>query len=421
MSQHTESDRNDSSQHHPTQPSSVRDTDPRPASPHASAAPGAAPSTAAPVSAPSPSPATDASGAPSAADIKRWRQYLADERAEAAVYRDLAQNRAGEERAILLALAEAEGRHEAHWLQLLGDHAGKDRHASLRSRFLGFLARHFGSVFVLALAQRAESRSPYATESFATPAMVADEQIHEEVVRGLATRGRNRLAGTFRAAVFGANDGLVSNLSLVMGMAASGVGSQVVLLSGVAGLLAGALSMGAGEFISVRSQRELLAATRPTQITLAAAPLLDIEHNELLLVYLARGMSREAAEHRVAERMGLLDCDCDPSLSLRPELPESEDQHEAVGTAWGAAASSFCFFASGAIVPIIPFLLGMTGLAALVVSASLVGLALLLTGGVVGLLSGTSPATRGLRQLAIGMGAAGVTYLLGMAFGAVVG
>jgi vacuolar iron transporter family protein len=153
---------------------------------------------------------------------------------------------------------------------------------------------------------------------------------------------------------------------------------------------------------------------------LAAAPLLDIEHNELLLVYLARGMSREAAEHRVAERMGLLDCDCDPSLSLQPELPESGDQHEAVGTAWGAAASSFCFFASGAIVPIIPFLLGMTGLAALVVSGALVGLALLLTGSVVGLLSGTSPTTRGLRQLAIGMGAAGVTYLLGMVFGAVV-
>lgn len=250
--------------------------------------------------------------------------------------------------------------------------------------------------------------------------MVADEQIHEEVVRGLATRGRNRLAGSFRAAVFGANDGLVSNLSLVMGMAASGVGSQVVLLSGVAGLLAGALSMGAGEFISVRSQRELLAATRPTQITLSAAPRLDLEHNELLLVYLARGMSREAAEHRVAERTGLLDCDCDPSLSLQPELPDAEDQHEAVGTAWSAAASSFCFFASGAIIPIIPFVLGMTGVAALAVSAVLVGMALLLTGGVVGLLSGTSPTSRGFRQLAIGMGAAAVTYLLGTAFGAVV-
>jgi len=358
---------------------------------------------------------------PSSGDIKRWRQYLADERAEAAVYRDLAQNRRGEERQILLALAEAEGRHEAHWLQLLGNHAGRPRPASLRSQFLGFLARHFGSVFVLALAQRAESRSPYATDPTATPAMVADEQIHEEVVRGLATRGRNRLAGTFRAAVFGANDGLVSNLSLVMGMAASGVASSVVLLSGVFGLLAGALSMGAGEFISVRSQRELLAATRPTQITLAAAPSLDIEHNELLLVYLARGMSREAAEHRVAERMGLLDCDCDPSLSLQPELPEARDEHEAVGTAWGAAASSFCFFASGAIVPILPFVFGMTGILALVLSAVLVGVALLFTGGVVGLLSGTSPASRGLRQLAIGMGAAGATYLLGLALGAVIG
>lgn len=358
---------------------------------------------------------------PTPADIRRWRQYLADERAEAAVYRDLGQNRDGEERAILLALAEAEGRHEAHWLGLLGEHAGKPRPASLRSQFLGFLARHFGSVFVLALAQRAEGRSPYAMDPNATEAMAADEQIHEEVVRGLATRGRNRLAGTFRAAVFGANDGLVSNLSLVMGMAASGVASGVVLLSGVAGLLAGAMSMAAGEFVSVRSQRELLAATRPTQITLAAAPKLDIEHNELLLVYLARGMSHEAAEHRVAERMGLLSCDCDPSLSLQPELPETEDQHEAVGTAWGAALSSFCFFASGAIVPILPFLFGLTGVTALVVAAVLVGLALLVTGGIVGLLSGTSPLTRGLRQLGIGLGAAAVTYVLGLAFGTVVG
>jgi VIT1/CCC1 family predicted Fe2+/Mn2+ transporter len=367
---------------------------------------------------------TDASpetGKPTPADLRRWRQYLADERAEAAVYRELAQNREGEERDILLALAEAEGRHEAHWLRLLGEHAHKSRPASLRSQLLGLLARHFGSVFVLALAQRAEGRSPYAKDPNATDAMAADEQIHEEVVRGLATRGRNRLAGTFRAAVFGANDGLVSNLSLVVGMAASGVASSVVLLSGIAGLLAGAMSMAAGEFVSVRSQRELLAATRPTQITLAAAPKLDLEHNELLLVYLARGMSREAAEHRVAERMGLLSCDCDPSLSLQPELPETEDQHEAVGTAWGAALSSFCFFASGAVVPILPFLFGLTGVAALVVAGVLVGLALLVTGGIVGLLSGTSPTSRGLRQLAIGLGAAAVTYVLGLAFGTVVG
>src|SRR3990170_2532978 len=97
----------------------------------------------------------------SRSDVRRWRQYLADERAEAAVYRDLAAHRTGEEREILLALAEAEGRHEAHWLDLLGEDAGRPRRADLRTRALGLLARRFGSVFVLALAQRAEARSPY--------------------------------------------------------------------------------------------------------------------------------------------------------------------------------------------------------------------------------------------------------------------
>jgi VIT1/CCC1 family predicted Fe2+/Mn2+ transporter len=356
---------------------------------------------------------------PTRTEINRWRQYLADERAEAAVYRDLARRRDGEEREILLALAEAEGRHEQHWLDLLGSDVGRPRSASLRNRAVGLLARRFGSVFVLALAQRAESRSPYGNDADATARMAADEQIHEEVVRGLATRGRNRLSGTFRAAVFGANDGLVSNLSLVMGMAASGVSSQVVLLSGVSGLLAGALSMGAGEFVSVRSQRELLSATRPTQVTLQAAESLDIEENELVLVYLARGMSRDAAEHRAAERLGKFTCDCDPSLSLQPENFREDPEHETVGTAWGAALSSFCFFASGAIVPILPFLFGMAGGPALVLACVLVGVALIATGAVVGLLSGTSPLSRGLRQLAIGFGAAAATYLLGLAFGAV--
>lgn len=358
---------------------------------------------------------------PTPAEIKRWRQYLADERAEASVYRDLAKRRDGEEKAILSALAEAEGRHERHWLNLLGEHAGAPIRASFRNQMLGLLARRFGSVFVLALAQRSESRSPYATDVDATDAMAADESIHEEVVRGLATRGRIRLSGSFRAAVFGANDGLVSNLSLVVGMAATGVSSQVVLFSGIAGLLAGALSMGAGEFVSVRSQRELLDASQPTQVTLTAAQSLDLENNELVLVYLARGMSHEAAEHRAAERMGAFTCDCDPSLSLQPENFESPDEHETLGTAWGAAGSSFCFFASGAIIPILPFLFGMTGLGSLLLSCVLVGIALMGTGAVVGLLSGASPLWRGLRQLAIGMGAAAATYLLGLAFGGVIG
>ena len=189
-------------------------------------------------------PARD--GRPRASDLRRWRRHLADERAEAAVYRDLAARRTGEERDILLALAAAEGRHEQHWLTLLGDQVGTPRQSALRSRLLGFLARHFGSVFVLALAQRAEARSTYEADADATPTMAADERIHEEVIRALASRGRNRLSGSFRAAVFGANDGLVSNLALVLGVSASGVSTQTVLITGIAGLLAGALSMGAG-------------------------------------------------------------------------------------------------------------------------------------------------------------------------------
>jgi vacuolar iron transporter family protein len=93
--------------------------------------------------------------------------------------------------------------------------------------------------------------------------MAADERFHEEVVRALAARGRNRLSGSFRAAVFGANDGLLSNLALVLGISASGVSNHTVLVTGLAGLLAGALPMGAGEYVSVNSQRELLEASTP--------------------------------------------------------------------------------------------------------------------------------------------------------------
>jgi VIT1/CCC1 family predicted Fe2+/Mn2+ transporter len=347
--------------------------------------------------------------APSNADLRRWRRYLAAERAEAAVYRDLASRRKGEEREILLALADAEGRHEQHWLDLLGENAGRANRGDLRTRILGFLARRFGSVFVLALAQRAESRSPYEADDDATDAMAADERIHEEVVRALAARGRQRLSGTFRAAVFGANDGLVSNLALVLGVSAAGVATHVVLLTGVAGLLAGALSMGAGEYVSVRSQRELIDASKPNPAAGASVADLDVDANELSLVYRARGMSKEdAAAHALQVLAGR---DPAPRREFRPQ------EHDTIGSALGAALSSFCFFASGALIPVLPYLFGATGLTAVLISALLVGLALLGTGSIVGLLSGASPVKRALRQLAIGFGAAGATYLLGLLFG----
>jgi VIT1/CCC1 family predicted Fe2+/Mn2+ transporter len=212
--------------------------------------------------------------------------------------------------------------------------------------------------------------------------------------------------------VFGANDGLVSNLSLILGVGASGVPNHVILLTGIAGLLAGALSMGAGEYVSVRSQRELLEASTPDPKAHTLLPDLDIDANELALLYRSRGLTEEEAARRAHEVL-LGRQDHRTALGGAVDI----DAHEAVGSGFGAAMSSFLCFASGAIIPVLPYLFGAQGMVAVLVSAVLVGIALLATGAVVGLLSGGSPILRGLRQLAIGFGAAAVTYLLGLLFG----
>lgn len=349
---------------------------------------------------------TDSSeAAPTPAQIRRWRRYLAEERAEAAVYRELATRKTGAERDILLRLAQAEDRHAAHWEELLGDDIGLPLRPRLGSRILTFFAGKFGSIFVLTLAQRAESRSAYRDDEFATEAMAADEQIHEEVVRALAVSGRQRLAGTLRAAVFGMNDGLVSNLALVLGIGASGASTRTILLAGLAGLLAGALSMGAGEYVSIRSQRELLAASQPNPEASRALHDLDVEANELELIYRARGMSEVEARAHAAEILQRLEF-----------AVEEVDEHEEIGSATQAALSSFLLFSAGASIPVLPFVFGLTGMTAMLTSAALVGAALVLTGGMVGVLSGASPAKRALRQLAIGWGAAAATYGLGLLF-----
>jgi VIT1/CCC1 family predicted Fe2+/Mn2+ transporter len=353
--------------------------------------------------------------APAHADLKRWRRHLANERAEAAVYRDLALKYDGEEREILAAIAAAEERHEQHWLNLLGDQVGAPVRADLGTRTLSFMARHFGSVFVLALVQRFEARASYDADADATATMAADEQIHEEVIRALAARGRDRLSGSFRAAVFGANDGLVSNLALILGISATGVSNHTVLVTGLAGLLAGALSMGAGEYVSVSSQRELLAASAPSPNVGSALNQLDVDANELELVYRARGMDAEQARAHAAEVLS------DVDAGVHGTTGQGSASFEAIGTGLGAAVSSFLFFASGALIPVLPFLFGVEGTAAVVLAAVLVGIALLATGVIVGLLSGAPPMRRALRQLMIGYGAAAITYLLGLLVGGGVG
>ena len=342
---------------------------------------------------------------------------------EARTYRDLSERRTGEERAVLLQLEEAERRHEEYWLARLGDHALPAPKPPLRTRAASILAHLFGTIFILAMAQRAEQRSARDVDDDVPAHMQADEYIHAEVIRSLAAKSRETLAGTFRAAVFGANDGLVSNLALVLGVAATGMEPHVVLLTGVSGLLAGALSMAAGEWVSVRSQRELLDASIPDQDAHQVVPDLDVDANELALVFRARGESEEEAEQhakQVFARLAKPATGESGAIAVRAALggsPESDGAGDQVGTPTKAALSSFCFFATGAFFPLIPYILGLTGLTAIVVAAAIVGVTLLFTGGVVGILSGQPPMPRALRQLLVGYGAAGVTYLLGLLFG----
>ena len=359
---------------------------------------------------------------PTHAQIKRWRKHLAEERMEARTYRDLSERRTGEERAVLLQLEEAERRHEEYWLARLGENALPAPKPPLRTRAASLLAHLFGTIFILAMAQRAEQRSSRDVDDDVPAHMQADEHIHAEVIRSLAAKSRETLAGTFRAAVFGANDGLVSNLALVLGVAASGMEPHVVLLTGVSGLLAGALSMGAGEWVSVHSQRELLDASIPDPDAHQAVTDLDVNANELALVFRARGESEEEAEAHAAQVFAKLAKPAtgkSGAIAVRAALggQESDGAGEQVGTPMNAALSSFCFFATGAFFPLIPYILGLTGLTAIIVAAAIVGIALLFTGGVVGILSGQPPMPRALRQLLVGFGAAGVTYLLGLLFG----
>ena len=371
---------------------------------------------------------------PTRRQLNRWRRYLADERAEGAVYRELARKKTGEEREILLGIADAEARHEEYWRARLGDEVGLPRRASLDTRILAWMSRRFGSVFVLALMQSAESRNHYLSDEDATEQMAADEAIHAEVVRGLAARGRAKMSGDFRAAIFGANDGLVSNLALLLGMYGAGAGQATMLTAGIAGLLSGALSMAAGEYVSVTSQKELLAASAPDPDTRTAVPKLDVERNELELVYRARGLEPEAAKEKatavfseIAKLEELRDDTSDAAdLSADPVEADENDpavtddagaeEPENTGSGLSAAVSSFLCFGGGALVPVIPLLLGITGLSSMVVAVVLVSIVLLITGGLVGMLSGVAPWSRALRQLAIGLGAAAATFALGTLF-----
>jgi VIT1/CCC1 family predicted Fe2+/Mn2+ transporter len=214
--------------------------------------------------------------------------------------------------------------------------------------------------------------------------------------------------------VFGASDGLVSNASLVMGVAGAGVDSGALLLTGMAGLLAGALSMGAGEYVSVRSQREFYEH----QIALERAELAeypDAEAEELALIYNARGLDLEEAR-RVGRKL-LANPEHALEVLAREELGLNPDD---LGSPFGAAISSFFSFAVGASLPLLPFLFGAQGNHAIFASAAVTVGALFALGVALSLFTGHGALRGGLRQVLIGGGAGlaawGIGRLLGASF-----
>jgi VIT1/CCC1 family predicted Fe2+/Mn2+ transporter len=215
-----------------------------------------------------------------------------------------------------------------------------------------------------------------------------------------------------RASIFGISDGLVSNAALVFGIAGattSGQGSFVVL-AGVAGLLAGAFSMAAGEYVSMRSQTEVLER----QIELERAELEAMpeeEEKEIAAIYRSRGFPDAEAAAIAKQLMA------DPKIALETLVREELGlDPEELGSPWGASIGSFLAFAVGAFIPLVPFIL-LTGGTALTVSIALTSLALFGVGAAVSLLTGRSALYSGARQLGIGAAAAAITYLVGSLIG----
>ena len=226
---------------------------------------------------------------------------------------------------------------------------------------------------------------------------------------------RSGRAGWLRAAVLGANDGLVSNLSLVMGVAGASAAEKTLLLTGLAGLVAGACSMAMGEWLSVTSSREL--AQR--QIDIEAAELAqspEEEIKEIALIYEAKGLPRAQAEVLARQMMGnkrtALDTLVREELGLDPE--------ELGGSPWTAAAASFLLFSLGAIFPVLPFLF-LDGTTAIVASLVAGGIALAAIGAGTSLFTGRGLTFSATRQLLIGYAAAGLTYAIGIVAGVSLG
>jgi len=371
--------------------------------------------------------------------ISRYRASLEDEHNSAYLYRVLADVEPDERLSgVYRRLAETEEKHLQFWEQKIRAEGETvpERRVGWRTRVLGWLARRFGPQLVLPTiaAQESLDSGDYATQSeTSSTRMPSEERSHARLLREMSTgsspgleggaiarlEGRSHRAASggnaLRAAVLGANDGLLSNFSLVMGVIGAAFSSQTILITGLAGLLAGSGSMAMGEWISVRTSRELYER----QVSIEEQEIAEVpaeEEEELALIYEAKGLAEEQARALAArlmdDRKSALDTLSREELGIDPE--------ELGGSARGAAVSSYVLFAVGAIVPVVPFFF-LAGWPAIATSmlASVAGLFGL--GAATTLFTGRRVLLAGTRQVIVGAAAASLTYILGTLLGTSVG
>jgi VIT1/CCC1 family predicted Fe2+/Mn2+ transporter len=378
---------------------------------------------------------TRTGGAETSADAKR---HLANWRGEidsVALYGALADLEPDPRLAdVYRRLAAAEERHAGFWEDKLRAAGVRvpDRRAGWRTRLLIAVARRFGTHLVLPTLndlERGDSRGYDQQPESRGTAMPAEERSHARLLRSLSgtagiegaalsrLEGRHRATSgnALRAAVLGANDGLLSNFSLVMGVAGAQVSADTVLVTGLAGLLAGAGSMAMGEWVSVQSARELAGH----QLEIEAREIDEIpdeEREELALIYEAKGLdaaqARKLAARQMADRSTALDTLAREELGIDPE--------ELGGSAAVAAGTSFVLFAMGAILPVLPYFF-LSGTSAVIVSAVLSLLGLFTIGALITVFTGRGAWFSGGRQVLIGSAAAALTYVVGLAIGGAVG
>jgi len=331
----------------------------------------------------------------------------------------------GDRSKIFEELFDAEMRHASRWAEKLDIDPStlEPTSVGLKLRAYRLCARLFGTARMVPLLVRGEAQdiTAYASDPEARDFAI-EERRHARALRGLsgdldgleAMRAESgRLfddGGSFRAAVLGVNDGLVSNFSLVMGVAGGTSNSDIILLAGVAGLLAGAFSMAAGEYISMRSQRDLYEQS----LEMEEAEIRDWpeeEEEELALIYRAKGLPRDESE-RIAKQI-MARPDVALETMAREELGLDPSK---LGSPWRAATSSSMAFLAGASVPIFPYVFG-SGDPAFALSGIMGAAALLGVGGLLSGLTGKSVRWGALRMLLAGGAAASVTYGVGSLIG----